>query len=32
VWNQRGVARRIISMRHCHDREAEKLRPYLAGG
>jgi uncharacterized DUF497 family protein len=21
---------RIISMRHCHDREAKKLRPHLA--
>ena len=32
VWTPRGVARRIISMRHCHDREAEKLRPHLARG
>ena len=29
VWTPRGSARRIISMRHCHDREAQKLRPHL---
>ena len=29
VWTPRGRARRIISMRHCHEREAKKLRPYL---
>ena len=29
VWTPRGVARRIISMRHCHEREAKKLRPHL---
>lgn len=29
AWTPRGAARRIISMRHCHDREAKKLRPYL---
>jgi uncharacterized DUF497 family protein len=29
VWTPRGVARRIISMRHCHEREAKKIRPYL---
>jgi len=29
VWKPRGSARRIISMRHCHDREAKKLEPYL---
>jgi len=29
VWTPRGKARRIISMRHCHEREAKKLRPYL---
>ena len=29
AWTPRGTARRIISMRHCHEREAKKLRPYL---
>ena len=29
VWTPRGTARRIISMRRCHEREAKKLRPYL---
>jgi uncharacterized DUF497 family protein len=29
VWTPRGSARRIISMRHCHEREAEEVRPYL---
>jgi uncharacterized DUF497 family protein len=29
AWTPRGVARRIISMRHCHEREAKKLQPYL---
>jgi hypothetical protein len=29
VWTPRGRARRIISMRHCHECEAKKLRPYL---
>ena len=29
VWTLRGSARRIISMRHCHEREAQKLRPHL---
>ena len=29
VWTPRGTARRIISMRHCHEREAKKIRPYL---
>ncbi len=29
VWTPRGRARRIISMRHCHEREAKRLRPYL---
>jgi hypothetical protein len=29
AWTPRGVARRIISMRHCHEREAKRLRPYL---
>jgi len=31
VWTPRGSARRIISMRHCHDREAQRLRPHLTG-
>ncbi len=30
AWTPRGAARRIISMRHSHEREAKKLRPYLA--
>ncbi len=30
AWTPRGAARRIISMRHCHEREAKKLRPYLS--
>ena len=30
AWTPRGVARRIISMRHCHEREAKKLQPSLA--
>jgi uncharacterized DUF497 family protein len=25
VWTQRGEARHIISMRHCHAKEAEKF-------
>jgi uncharacterized DUF497 family protein len=29
IWTPRGSARRIISMRHCHEREAQELRPYL---
>ncbi len=29
VWTPRGSTRRIISMRHCHEREAKKVRPYL---
>jgi uncharacterized protein len=29
VWTPRGAARRIISMRHCHEREAKKIRSYL---
>ena len=29
VWTPRGAARRIISMRHCHEREAKKIRPHL---
>lgn len=30
AWTPRGTARRIISMRHCHEREAKKLRHHLA--
>lgn len=30
VWTPRGAARRIISMRHCHEREAKKVRPLLS--
>jgi uncharacterized protein len=29
VWTPRGSARRVISMRHCHEREAKRLRPHL---
>jgi uncharacterized DUF497 family protein len=29
VWTPRGSARRIISMRHCHEREAQVIRPQL---
>lgn len=29
VWTPRGAARRIISMRHCHEREAKRLRPHF---
>ena len=29
VWTPRGSARRIISMRHCHEREAKRLRPFF---
>lgn len=29
AWTPRGSARRIISMRHCHEREAKKIRPCL---
>lgn len=32
VWTPRGAARRIISMRRCHEREAKKLRPQLRQG
>lgn len=32
VWTPRGSARRIISMRHCHEREAKRLRPHLQQG
>ena len=29
VWTPRGSARRVISMRHCHEREAKEIRPFL---
>jgi len=30
VWTPRGSARRIISMRHCHEREAKEVLPHLS--
>jgi len=30
AWTSRGAARRIISIRHCHEREAKKLIPHLS--
>jgi len=30
VWTPRGSVRRIISMRHCHEREAKRLHPYFS--
>ena len=32
VWTARGVARRVISMRHCHEREAKKVQAFLTEG
>jgi uncharacterized DUF497 family protein len=32
VWTPRGTARRIVSMRHCHEREAKTLRRFLPQG
>ena len=32
VWTPRGAARRIVSMRHCHEREAKTLRQFLPQG
>lgn len=29
VWTQRGQARHIISMRYCHESEANKVRPRM---
>ena len=29
VWTPRGLSRRIISMRHCHEREAKKILSHL---
>ena len=29
VWTPRGSARRIISMRHCHERETKKAHSFL---
>jgi uncharacterized DUF497 family protein len=31
VWTPRGTSRRIISMRHCHEREAKRIRAQLEG-
>jgi len=31
VWTPRRRSRRIISMRHCHEREATTIRPQLEG-
>jgi uncharacterized DUF497 family protein len=31
VWTPRVSARRIIRMRHCHEREAKRLRSYFIG-
>jgi len=32
VWTPRGSATRIIGMRHCHEREAKRPRPYFTTG
>ncbi len=29
VWTPRGEARYVISMRHCHEREAQRVLPAL---
>jgi uncharacterized protein len=29
VWTPRGTARRVISMRHCHEREAKTFRTHF---
>ncbi len=29
VWTWRGEARHVISMRFCHEREANKVRPFM---
>ncbi|MBX9875690.1 MAG: BrnT family toxin [Beijerinckiaceae bacterium] len=29
VWTPRGEARHVISMRHCHEREAQRVLPAL---
>lgn len=29
IWTPRGSARRIISMRHCHEHEAQALAPHI---
>lgn len=29
VWTERGDRRHIISMRHCHERESERVRDRL---
>ncbi len=30
AWTPRGAVRRVISMRHCHEREAKKVRTFLS--
>ena len=30
AWTPRGIAKRVISMRHCHEREAKRLLPHLS--
>jgi uncharacterized protein len=30
AWTPRGKARRIISMRHCHELEAKIFRPHFS--
>ena len=29
AWTPRGVARRVFHMRHCHEREAKKIRAHF---
>lgn len=29
VWTPRNGGRHVISMRHCHEREARRVRPHL---
>ena len=29
AWTPRGVARRVFHMRHCHEREAKKVRAHF---
>jgi uncharacterized DUF497 family protein len=29
AWTPRGIARRIFSMRHCHEHEAKTFRPFF---
>lgn len=30
IWTSRGTARRIISMRHCHEKEAKRAEKHMA--